>query len=168
MVLFFDEGRFGLHSTYNRVWAKRGSAPTVKVKQGYKNFYAYSAVDPFNGEQFTLFLPEVNSEMMNIYLKELSNEYPSKNILLIMDQAGWHKSSYLITPKNIKFSYLPPYSPELNPVERLWKWLKKECIHNSVFETLTEIMDTLQEEYRLLTKETLASLCKCNYLCNVI
>ena len=64
---------------------------------------------------------------MNIYLDELSKAFTDSNIKLIMDQAGWHKSQGLRVPDNIQIEFLPPYSPELNPVERLWKWLKTPC-----------------------------------------
>ena len=69
LIFFFDEGRFGLRSTVTRIWAKRGELLQVKVQQGYKNFYIYSCVSPHSGESFSLFLPEVNTEMMNIFLK---------------------------------------------------------------------------------------------------
>ncbi len=132
MVFFFDEGRFGLQSTLMRIWAKRGEPLSIRVKQGYKSFYIYSSVSPQTGDDFSLFLPEVNTEMMNIYLDNLSKEYGDKEILVIMDQAGWHKSNDLNIPKNIQIKFLPSYSPELNPVEKLWQWLKKEALHNNL------------------------------------
>jgi transposase len=124
-IMFFDEGRFGLMSSLKRLWSEKGKSCEVKVKQGYKNFYVYTSVDIRNGESFSLLLPEVNTKMMNLYLEELSKEYKDKKILLIMDQAGWHKSKKLKVPENIEIEYQPPYSPELNPVERLWKRLNQ-------------------------------------------
>jgi len=75
------------------------------------------------GDSFSLFLPWVNTEMMNLYLAEMSVAFPDKKILLIWDQAGWHKAKSLKVPENIILKSLPPYSPELNPVEKLWQWL---------------------------------------------
>ena len=115
-MMFFDEGRFGLRSTTMRLWAEKGKVTTVKVIQGFKNFYAYTAVSPFDGESFTLILPGVNTEYMSLYLEHLSKNVKKKKILLIMDQAGWHKSKELKTFENIELIYLPAYSPELNPV----------------------------------------------------
>ena len=163
-IVFFDEGRFGLMSTVMRKWALKGSKCEVIVKQGYKNFYVYSSACPKTGESFSLFLPEVNTEMMNIYLDELSKYYAGKRIILIMDQAGWHKSNKLKVPKNIEIEELPPYSPELNPVERIWKWLKKKTIHNRIFANLEEIMDAVADEINQLTKEKIMTLCRCSYL----
>ena len=105
------------------MWAKKGEPLRVKVKQGFKNFYGYTSVSPINGESFSLLLPGVNSELMSLYLKELSKTYKDQEILLIMDQAGWHKSKELQIDARIKILFLPPYSPELNPVEKLWEWI---------------------------------------------
>lgn len=164
IVFFFDEGRFGLQSTVMRVWAEKGKPLEIKVKQGYKNFYIYSSVCPHTGDSFSLFMPEVNTEMMNVYLKELSKTFSAKNIMLIMDQASWHRSDDLMEFNNIKFKFLPPYSPELNPIEKLWWWLRKEQIHNKVFKTLDAIMDELEVEFKNLTHSRLKTLCACSYL----
>ena len=68
LIFFFDEGRFGLQSTVTRIWAKRGEPLHVKVQQGYKSFYVYSCVSPHSGESFSLFLPEVHTEMIEYFL----------------------------------------------------------------------------------------------------
>lgn len=81
-----------------------------------------------------------------------------------MDQAGWHKSKDLVVPHNIEILYLPPYSPELNPVERLWKHLKTNYIHNHVFDSLTQMMAVMVGAFGNLNEETVASLCHCSYL----
>jgi transposase len=163
-IMFFDEGRFGLMSSVKRLWSEKGKSCEVKVKQGYKNFYVYTSVNIRDGESFSLVLPEVNTEMMNFYLEELSKRYKDKKILLVMDQAGWHKSKKLKVPKNIEIEYLPPYSPELNPVERLWKWLKDNTIHNRIFLKLEEILEAVCEELRKMTKDKFMELCRCSYM----
>jgi len=163
-VFFFDEGRFGLQTTLTRIWAKRGQTLNVKVKQSYENFYAYSSISYQDGDSFTLFLPWVNTEMMNLYLAELKLAYPEDEILLIMDQAGWHKSKELIIPDKIEIIYLPPYSPELNPVEKFWKHLKSNLIHNVIFKSISFLQDTLENYVFSLNNDTLKSLCACSYL----
>ena len=165
-VYFMDEGRFGLKSTYSRTWTRKGVTPTVRVLQGYKNFYAYSCVSPQSGDHFTLFLPETNSEMMSLFLEEFSKEHPGEQLLVILDQAGWHSSKELKIPENIELTYLPPYSPELNPVERLWRHLKAAATHNILHATLDELMDSLQEAIQALTEEKVKSLCHCDYMCH--
>lgn len=164
VVFFFDEGRFGLKSTLTRMWARRGTYVTIKIKDGYKSFYVYSAVSPLSGKDFSLFLPEVSTEMMNIYLREMSKMYSDKKIMIIMDRAGWHKSKKLKTPNNITLLFLPPYSPQLNPVEKLWRWIRKEATHNKMFTSLGNLMDAIQKAFLELTTLKLVDLCQCSYL----
>lgn len=150
-----------------RIWAEKGTALRVRVKQGYQNCYMYAAVSPFSGANFSLIMPGVNTEIMNVYLHELAQQYSTRPILLIMDRAGWHRSKDLHIPPNITIKYLPPYSPELNPIEKLWEWFRKEVTHNRIFTTLTEIIAELSAEYRRITAEDNAKirqLCHCNYL----
>ena len=104
--------------------------------------------------------------MMNIFLDEFSKEYSDKDILIILDQAGWHKAKDLKVPTNITLMFLPPYSPELNPVEKLWQWLRKEVTHNNLFKTLEALMDALEKEIRKLTPRKFAQICHCSYLCH--
>lgn len=130
----------------------------MKVKLGFENFYLYSSVNPGNGESFTLLLPKVNVDCMNVFLKELDQEM-KKDFILIMDGAGWHKSRHLKIPKNIQIIILPPYCPELNAVERLWKFIKDNTIKNKVFETLKILEDEVCEFVKNLTRDDVMKLC---------
>ena len=151
-------------TTLQRMWAEKGKPLSVKVKQGYKSFYTYASVSPHTGDAFSLLLPEVNTDMMNIYMNELTKAYHDKEIVLIMDQAGWHKAKDLNVPNNITIKFLPPYSPELNPVEKLWQWVKKEVYHNIIYHTLTELATAIEKEMRRITKVLFKSICHCAYL----
>jgi transposase len=166
-IMFFDEGRFGLKPTLGRAWAKRGGgAPRVSVLPGYRNFYLYSAVDPFSGEHFTLLLPWVNTDMMNFYLRSLAEHFPDERIWVILDRAGWHLSKKLRIPSTIRLIYLPPYSPELNPVERLWRWLRRSVCRNKLYESLEDMELALCNAIRSLLSPFLLSLCHCSYMHN--
>lgn len=164
LIFFFDEARFGLQPQIARQWALRGERISTSIKTGYSNFYLFAAVDPRSGECFILELPRVDTEIVNIYLKELSETYPNKNILLIWDQAGYHKSKGLRVPANITIETLPPYSPELNPAERLWRWLRRHACRNRLFKSLDEQAEALEQTIRTLNTELIASMCSCNYL----
>jgi len=163
-VYFFDEGRFGLQSTLCRKWAKRGAPCTGRVRQSYKNFYIYSAVAPSSGDDFHLLLPFVNTEMMQTYLDKMSKSLDGKEIIMIMDRAGWHRSKDLIVPRNIEIWFLPPYSPELNPVERLWKVIKRNTQHNRLYESIEELEKEVIDYFEMLTPEVLKLLCACSYI----
>ena len=165
-VFFFDESRFGTHSKIGHGWFQKGSRTTVPVKLGFKNFYLYSAVDPLSGDACTLLLPKVNTECMNIFLQELGQQYSQKTILLVMDGASWHKSRSLNLPENVEIVHLPPYSPELNPVERLWSYIKANTIRNKTYLSIEHLKDVICSFVVSLTKSTLKSLCSCSYLFN--
>jgi transposase len=162
--LFFDESRFGTHSKIGCGWFEKNTRPAVKMKLGYKNFYLYSSVDAKDGSSFSLIMPLVNTEAMSVFLAELSKEYPSDRIALIMDGAGWHKSTDLKVPENIKIFFLPPYSPELNPVERLWLYIKKHTLSNKIYKTIDDLEDALCEFINQLSQEVVKNICTATYL----
>jgi hypothetical protein len=157
-ILYFDESRFGTKTKTGLGWFKKGSRTSIKVKLGFKNFYIYSSANPINGDHFTLLMPNVDTDCMNVYMHELSQRI-KEEFILIMDGAGWHKSKKLIIPKNIQIVILPPYCPELNPVERLWKYIKDNVIKNKVFETLKNLEDEVCEFIKNLTSDVLVSVC---------
>ena len=163
-VFFFDEGRFGLMPVVGKCWSRKGVRPVTIVRPGYENFYAYSAVNPVTGEDVSLFLPWANTEMMNIFLDTLKAALDDRECLLVLDQAGWHSSKDLQVPENIKLVFLPPYSPELNPVERFWQWLKRHSLRNRYYKNLDEVMEAVQNCMQIATPSFLKSLCRCNYL----
>ena len=163
-VFFFDEGRFGLKPAIGRRWASKGARPKVAVRPGYKNFYVYSAVSPVTGEEVSLFLPWVNTAMMNFYLAHLGQTLGKRFCFLITDRAGWHVSEGLQLPSNIELVLLPSYSPELNPVERLWQWLKRHSMRNRCHANIEALMDEVQDCLQKATPAFLKSLCRCSYL----
>jgi len=164
-VYFFDESRFGTHSKIGHGWFPTGSRAPVRIKLGFQNFYLYSAVNPKNGHDLTLILPNVNTECLNVFLKKLSDELGDRSIILVMDGAGWHYSKGLNVPKNIEIIYLPPYSPELNPIERLWLFIKQNTIKNRIYETLQELENSICDFINLkLSPEVLKSVCRVEFL----
>jgi transposase len=136
------------------------------MKLGFKNFYLYTAVKPISGESFSYLLPQVNTECFNAYLCELAQEMTGRKLVLIMDGAGWHKSDTLIIPDNIEIMYLPPYSPELNPVETLWEHIKRHTIKNKIYDTLNDLEEAVCTFISGLTQHEVASICKADYLYN--
>jgi transposase len=98
---------------------------------------------------------------MQVFLDEFS-ETLNSDIILVMDNAGWHKS--LKIPENIEIVFLPPYSPELNPVERLWKYLKDNILKNQVYENIWDLEQAVAKFINLITKHHIASICSCSYM----
>lgn len=101
--------------------------------------YAYGAVSPLDGEMVSLVLPYANTNCTNIFLKEVSDRYPNDYILMVADNAPWHKSKGLVVPENIEIFPLLPYTPELNPIEMIWDEVREKGFKNELFKTLNAV-----------------------------
>jgi len=172
LTFFFDESRFGTHSKIGHGWFKKGERTAVKIKLGFKNFYIYSAVEPRTGYSFSLKLPHVDSACLNAFLDEMSKEIAEKEAVIIMDGASWHKAKNLKIPKNITIKYLPPYSPELSPVkklwpvERLWLYIKQNTIKNKIYENIDMLEDAVCDFIKNLQEKQIKTICNYNYWCS--
>lgn len=142
-LMFQDEARFGRISDPRRCWAPMPMRPIVACAVVREFTYAYAAVCPADGKMDSLVLPEASTRCMNIFLAELSRRYPDDHIVLVMDGAGWHRATGLEKPQNMSFVFLPPYSPELNPVEHIWDELREKYFHNQLFASLRGVEDRL-------------------------
>ena len=105
-----------------------------QVNKSVNLTYIYGAVDPRDGERFFITAPKCNSDWMNAFLDALSKAYPNDLIILIMDNAAWHTSQTLDIPNNIKFAFIPPYTPEMNPIEQIWKELRKDFASRALWQ----------------------------------
>jgi transposase len=106
------------------VWAQKGSRPTMVRQTEYEWIYVLGAVNPANGKSSALPAPTVNTDYMNHHLRFISEEVGQDvHVILVLDQAGWHIAKALEVPINITLLHLPAYSPELNPIERLWAYI---------------------------------------------
>ena len=115
---------------------------------GLPRTYAYAAVSVPDGAMDSLILPHVNGDCMQIFLDEVAARYPEERLVMVMDGAGWHRGQGLVVPENMRLLTLPPYSPELNPVEHLWDELWEKCFHNRVFDSIEALEDHLKTGIR--------------------
>ena len=110
-------------------WWTRGERPAGLCDKRFASAYLFAAVEPATGTEVALVLPTVSTAAMTRFLAELSAQIaPDAHAVLVLDQAGWHGARALVVPDNITLVPLPPYSPELNPEERLWLYLRKRYI----------------------------------------
>ena len=165
-MYFFDESRFGTHSKLGHGWFRKGIRTQVKIKIGFQNFYVYSAVNPITGDDFSLMMPNVNTMSLNMFLAEMSKHIGDQKAIVVMDCAGCHKAKDLVVPANIEILYLPPYSPELNPAERLWEHLKSETIKNKVYNTIEQLEIVVSSSIKNLNTLLIQSICCMNHLLN--
>ena len=144
-------------------WFIKGLRTAVNIKLGFQNFYVYSAVNPMTGDDHSLILPYIDTKCMNLFLGEMERALGDQEVILVMDGAGWHKSHDLKIPTNIEIMYLPAYSPELNPVERLWQYIKSNTIKNKVHDNLNVLEDVICDFIKNFDKTVIQSVCAFNY-----
>lgn len=139
--MFQDEARFGRISDTRRCWCPRPTRPLCQAMVSQEYTYAYAAVSVADGKLDSLILPHVNGACMQLFIDEVAARHPGERIVMVMDGAGWHQG---LTPAgNLRLVRLPPYSPELNPVEQLWAELREKYFHNRVFDSLGGLEDHL-------------------------
>jgi transposase len=133
-------------------WAERGSRPPALRDQRYAWAYLFGAVCPARGVGAGLVLPRANARAMSLHLKEISAVVsPGAHAVVTLDGAGWHKlGGRLVVPANISLLHLPPYSPELNPVENVWQFLRQNYLSNRVFSTYDAIVDACCDAWNTL------------------
>ena len=141
-IWFQDEARIGQQGTLTRIWARRGTRPRAPRDTRYQWAYLFGAVCPARGVAAGLVLPVVSTAAMNAHLAEISRSVASgAHAMLILDGAGWHGAKALVVPDNLSLLTLPPYSPELNPVENVWQYLRANWLAISVFDSYDAIVD---------------------------
>ncbi len=156
-----DEARIGQKNGRTRLWARRGTRPRQPADQRYQNAYIFGAICPARGKGAALVLPYANTEAMQMHLMEISRQIARKaHAVLLMDRAGWHTTDKLKVPKNITIILLPSRSPELNPVENIWQYIRGNWLSNRVFETYDAIIDAGCEAWNKLIAqpETITSI----------
>jgi transposase len=160
-VWFQDEARLGQKNGRTRLWARTGTRPRLPADQRYANAYLFGAICPRRGTGAALMLPTANAEAMQLHLDEISRHVARKaHAVVLMDRAGWHRSDKLKLPNNLTIILLPSRSPELNPVENVWQYLRQNWLSNRVFDTYEDILDAGCEAWnRLIAQpETIMSL----------
>jgi transposase len=121
-----DESRFGLLTVRRRRLTASGVQPIGTIQHVFEWFYIYGAVEPTSGEQFFVDLPYLNADNFQVFLDAFAEAFPDSLNILLLDKSGAHTAQRLIWPQNVRYVLLPPYSPELNPIERVWRDLKDD------------------------------------------
>ena len=162
-----DEARFGQQGTLTRVWARRGSRPRRRRQNGRESLYVLTATCAASGAAFGLVMPELNTAVVNQFLEEFSRQLaPGARAVLLWDNAPYHVSGDLVVPANVSLIGLLPYSPELNPVENLWHYLRAHHWSNRVYADYEALLEAATEAWRqvCLDPEKIRSICAAPYL----
>lgn len=153
-IWFQDEARVGQQGSQTRIWAPKGTRPRLVKQQQFISSYIYGAVCPKQRECAALVLPFANYQGLELHLKEIAFHIPTKrHAVVVLDQAGYHKAKDINIPDNITLLSLPPYSPELNPQEQVWRHLKDRVLSNRVFENSKSIVDACTKAWNAFAKD---------------
>lgn len=136
-----DEARLGLKPIVRRVWWIRGQRPLSCGRTKYEWLYVYAFARPATGQTFTLLLPRVKVEPMSKALAAFASHADpggTKVLVLVVDNAGWHRAKALVVPPNVRLHFLPPCTPELQPIEAFWP-LVREALANDTFDRLSDL-----------------------------
>jgi len=146
-------------------WWTRGQRPPGLCDQRYTWVHLFAAVRPATGERFALVMPVVSTEAMNIFLQGFSSRpADDEHVVMVLDQAGWHRANDLRVPRNVTLAPLPPYSPELNPVERLWLYMRERYLSHRLLDDYDQVVDVCCQGWNQLTPERIRSLCSYPYI----
>jgi hypothetical protein len=154
-IWFQDEARVGQQGTHAYVWAPIGSRPAMVRDNRHDSAYIYGAICPARGVGAAIVMPAANTEGMNEHLKEIASQVkPGAHAVLVCDGAGWHrKGERLVVPDNITLLHLPPYAPELNPVENVWAYLRTNALCNLVWNTYEDIVEACRKAWMFLVND---------------
>ena len=146
-------------SNFRRSWSKKGERAVLPQKQAFENSYLFTAINPITGDNFHLLgFEDMNTEAEYIFLTELKKQHPLHHVVIVIDNAPCHRPKILHTIEGLTVIYLPPYSPELNPVERFFEEVRRSTC-NQVFSTLEVLEDTITIAINSWSKERLQQLC---------
>ena len=156
-LMFEDEAGFGRINEPSACWAPGGVRPVVPCQMVREYMQVFGAVDPISGDDYFIIAPKCNTEWMDAFLAELSKYLGKDYALLCLDRASWHTTKNLNVPENIRLFYIPPRTPEMNPIEQLWPEVRKD-FKNKLFKTLNKVVDQLCVSLNTITNSTVQSI----------
>lgn len=158
-----DESRFGLITKQKRVITAKGVKPIGEYKHSYLYKWLWGSFSPITGESFCMTTNSVCKEFFIKYLEDFSKEKPQELKILLIDNAAFHSTKDIILPENIILMPIPPYSPELNPAEKIWQWMK-DRIAMKIYDTLESLENKIDEMLTTLNGELIKSITGYDFL----
>lgn len=154
-IWFQDEARVGQKGTHAYIWAPIGSRPLMVRDNRHDSAYIFGAICPARAVGAAVLMPAANTEAMNEHLKEISTQVSvGAHAVLVCDGAGWHqRGKQLVVPDNISLLPLPPYSPELNPMEKVWDYLRQNKLCAHVWDTYDDILEACKIAWNWLVDD---------------
>jgi len=153
-IWFQDEMRVGQKTQRTRIWGRKGTRPrqTADLRTGCA--YLFGAICPERGAGAAIAMPRANAQAMQLHLDEIgANVAPGAHAIVLLDRAGWHTTGKLRLPANISLIPLPPRSPELNPAENIWQYLRQRFLSNRIFDSYEDILVAVCDAWNRLLHE---------------
>ena len=163
-----DESRFGLLTLAHKALTLKGVKPLCNYQHRFDNTYLFGAFSPLNGNHLLLEMPRCNASTFQAFLDCLSSQDEDEFKMLILDNGAFHHAKSIRVPANIALHFLPPYSPELNPAEKVW-WMIKRELKMKLFKTLQELQKALDAAIKkICTHQAIKQLTAFPYYQNLI
>jgi transposase len=162
-IYFQDESRFGLMTKNGRSLTTKGVKPICPFLQAFQNLWLFGAFSPVNGEHFLMELPTCNSDNFQIFLDQFAALNPKEFKIIFLDNGAFHKAKKLDIPNNITLVFIPPYSPELNPAEKIWAFFKRQFT-NVICKNLDEVSKFIDITAKKLSVERVVGTCRYEYI----
>jgi transposase len=152
-----------LFTKNGKALAASGVKPICPFHQVFQSLYLFGAFSPITGDHFLLEMPHCNGETFQIFLNEFSLHNPEELKIIILDNGAFHKGKKLIMPENVILIFLPPYSPELNPAEKVWAKFKRD-FSNRLFKSLNDLDKYICTIVKMLTNTQVINICSYDYI----
>ena len=195
-LFFQDEATFGRVSEPKYCWCKKGVRPVIHSQKTREYREIFGAAEPETGEFF--YTVEENpkhtakkmgrpkkgeiadsqkptvkdsgrkSRQMNNFMQKIGDKYSNDIIVLVCDRAWWHRSQYTQIPQNLRITFIPPYTPQMNPIEQLWREIRAAGFANKYFETISDVETKLHSTIKNLTPETIMSIMQRDWIMNIV
>ena len=162
-IWFQDEARFGQQNTTTRLWARKGTRPRAIRQQQFDYAHFFGAVCPETGDTEALIVPYLSKDIMRQHLSQIAQRTKAgRHAVVVMDGAGWHTPDIADEFTNLSIIKLPPYSPELNPIEQVWSWLRQHYLANRNFQCYEDIVNACSNAWNNFISDTkrVMSLCQ--------
>ena len=163
-MLFQDESTFYQSGIPHRRWARKGETPTLPIYGKYAKLNVFGIINPLSGQSHFQYIDRLNADCFIAFLIAILKEYPdAPKIHVIVDNAPAHRANdvddFVSEEKRLELVKLPPYSPDLNPIETVWREVKKEAVYNTFYRLFDEFKESLTHHLRYFEGEKVKSVC---------
>jgi len=158
-LMFFDEARFGRISDIAYCWCFKGFRPIVPSLGIREYMYVYGAIDPISGDSSLIIAPNCNTDWTNAFFDVVSRQFPDDCILMVGDNASWHKSKGLFLPNNMELMHIPARTPEMNTTEQVWDEVREKDSKNRFLDSLKNVTAQLCKSFKDFPHSLIQSLC---------